>query len=358
MQISSLGSKIIISNNLKTDIEHVLEKFSGKKIFVLVDENTNKYCLPVIAEIEQIASAHVIRIGEGEKNKSVESLTKIWQELSSSGADRKSLLINLGGGMIGDIGGFAAATFKRGIKFINIPTTLLAQVDASIGGKLGMNLNGLKNEVGLFKTPEYVIVNHVFFKTLKDEHLLAGFAEMIKHALIHSASHWARIQELNVLNCVPKKLQNQVSKSIFIKNDFVQEDFRETGIRKALNFGHTIGHAFESYFNTHKKPISHGMAVVQGVICEMYLSVMKFGLPERQLIEVVNFVIKTYGKLKIDKDEYEKLYELMQHDKKNENEKINFSLLTSIGEYEVNQFCSKETIFSALEYYSEIEIKE
>lgn len=356
MQISSLGSKVIISDNLKTDIEHVFEQFSERKIFIIVDENTKKFCLPKIREFGSLASAHIIEIGEGEDNKSANSLIRIWTELSQNGADRKSLLVNLGGGMIGDLGGFAAATFKRGISFINIPTTLLAQVDASIGGKLGMNLEGLKNEIGLFQTPEYVIVSYEFLNTLNQEHLLAGFAEMIKHALIHSASHWQKIQTLDILNIDFKDLQKQVSKSIFIKNDFVQTDFREADVRKALNFGHTIGHAFESYFNKHKEGISHGMAVAQGIICEIYLSKKKFFLSNSLQNEIVSFILKTYGKLNIDVAEYEAFYSLMLHDKKNEKEQINFTLLTNIGEYEVNQTCTKEMVFEALDYYRELEV--
>jgi len=355
MQISSLGSKIIISDNLKADLEHVLKQFSEKKIFVIVDENTDKLCLPILQNIEQIQKAHVIVVGAGEENKSAISLIKIWTELSQNGADRTSLIINLGGGMIGDLGGFAAATFKRGVSFINIPTTLLSQVDASIGGKLGMNLNGLKNEIGLFQTPNYVIINHVFLKTLQHEHLLAGFAEMIKHALIHSASHWQKIRGLDILNIELIELQKQVSKSIFIKNDFVQTDFREANIRKALNFGHTIGHAFESYFNANREPISHGMAVAQGVICEMYLSVRKYSLNKSQLNEVVDFILKIYGKLELSNKEYDQMYELMTHDKKNEDAKINFTLLTSIGEYEVNQYCGKELIYECLHFYTQLE---
>jgi len=356
MQISSLGSKIIISDNLKADIEHVLEQFSERKIFIVVDENTNKLCLPVIIDIPAISQAHVIVIGQGEAHKNSESLVKIWEQLSQNGADRHSLVINLGGGMIGDLGGFAAATFKRGISFMNIPTTLLSQVDASIGGKLGINLLGLKNEIGLFKTPDYVIVNYAFLKTLNKEHLLAGFAEMIKHSLIYSASHWKKIQELDITNIDFENLQKQVSKSIFIKNDFVQADFREVHVRKALNFGHTIGHAFESYFNNTKKmPVSHGMAVAQGLICEMHLSYKKNALSLSQLNEVVNFIIKIFGRLTIEKYEYDILHELMQHDKKNEKQRVNFTLLTSIGEYEVNQTCSRESIYSTFDYYSSIE---
>jgi 3-dehydroquinate synthase len=356
MQISSLGSKIIISDNLKTDLEHVLEQFSERKIFIIVDENTEKLCLPVITHIPAIAQSHVISIGIGEEHKNSDSLVKIWEALSRNGADRKSVVINLGGGMIGDLGGFAAATFKRGVSFMNIPTTLLSQVDASIGGKLGINLLGLKNEIGLFKTPDYVFVHHIFLKTLNKEHLLAGFAEMIKHSLIYSASHWKKIQEIDITNIDFESLQRQVSKSIFIKNDFVQADFREQHVRKALNFGHTIGHAFETYFNSYKKmPISHGMAVAQGLICEMFLSYKKNALSKMQLNEVVDYILKIYGKLDITKADYEHLYDLMHHDKKNERQKINFTLLTTIGEYEVNQNCSQHSIYEALDYYLTLE---
>ena len=196
MQISSLDSKVIVTDDLQKDLEMILESYKKNKKFIVVDENTLVHCLPLIKEFEALKNAVVIELKSGENHKSIDSTVEVWNSLNKQGADRKSLVINLGGGMIGDLGGFAASTFKRGIDFINIPTTLLAQVDASIGGKLGINFNGLKNEVGIFKTPRFVIIDTVFFKTLDKNNLLSGFAEMIKHSIIYSISHWAKIKQV------------------------------------------------------------------------------------------------------------------------------------------------------------------
>ncbi len=353
MQISSLNSTVIIGEPLDKALEKALNHCKPSKVFILVDENTSIHCLPVLTEIEEVKQAPVLAIGAGEKNKSVDSVAKVWQFLTDNGADRKSLLINLGGGMIGDLGGFVAATFKRGIDFINIPTTLLAQVDASIGGKLGFNFNGLKNQIGLFSAPRFVIVSPVFLKTIDKDNLLSGYAEMMKHALIYSVEHWKKLKEfdLNGEELNLKQLGTLITKSVLIKNDFVQNDFREKGVRKALNFGHTFGHAIESLLIEQGTPILHGAAVAHGMVCEMYLSHLKHAIPIELVEEVKEFVFENYGKLENLTDQFDKIFELMLHDKKNEKEKINFTLISGLGDVEINQNCDKDMLRKALSLY-------
>ncbi len=351
MQINSLESTIIVTGKIKDDLEKVLTKMNDSRIFILADKNTRKYCFPLISEIEKISNADIIELPQGEENKSVDTVIRVWEHLSRNKADRNTLLINLTGGMLGDLGGFAASTFKRGIKFINIPTTLLAQVDASIGGKLGINFDGLKNEVGLFRTPEYVFVDPVFLKTLSKNEFLSGFAEMIKHALIDSPEHYSMLKGVDINNPDYNRLLNSISKSILIKNDFVKSDYQEKNLRKALNFGHTIGHALESLMLEKKIPISHGHAVAMGMICEVFLSILKTELKESDANEVINFILERYDKIDIKENDYDRIYELMLHDKKNNLEQINFTFIPKIGEVEINQQCNKESIWQSFDFF-------
>lgn len=352
MQISSLGSKIIVTENFQNDLTQILDSYSDRKIFIIDDSNTHRLCLPLLSGIEALRDAETITIGSGEEHKNIASTIDVWNYLSDHQADRKSLVINLGGGMICDLGGFAASTFKRGLDFINIPTTLLAQVDASIGGKLGVNYNGLKNEIGLFRTPNYVLVYSDFLKTLERKEFLSGLAEMIKHALIYSVNHWERIKELNFSEDFDyKAFQKIIAKSIFIKNDFVQTDFREQNIRKALNFGHTIGHALESFMLEKQEPVPHGAAVAHGIVCELYLSHRSLGFDKAKIQPIADYIFNLYGKIHFELGDYAKLYALMKHDKKNEERKILFTMLSDIGEVEVNKVCPKKNVFEAFDFY-------
>lgn len=352
MQISSLDSKIYISDNLQRDVEAVLKPYESEKKFVLVDENTYRHCWPLVSGFKALENAELIHLRDGEDYKTVESAVVIWDYLCRNGADRKSLMINLGGGLIGDLGGFAASAFKRGIDFVNIPTTLLAQVDASIGGKVGINFSGFKNEIGFFRSPNYVIISSEFLKTLDMRNMLAGYAEMIKHALIYSSSYWDQLKGFDFNTIDYKKLQTLVSRSVAIKNEFVQKDFRESHIRKALNFGHTIGHAFESRFLAAGTPLLHGEAVAHGMICELYLSHKGLNFPIARLNEISSFILARYGgKISFTPQDYDTLFELMLHDKKNEQARINFSLLSDFGEVKVNEQCRKELIAEALDFY-------
>lgn len=350
MQINSLDSTVIISNNLEQMWQQAIKQCASNKLFITVDENTKKHCLPLIRYIKELKKAHIIETTSGEKNKNIASANVIWQQLSDNKADRQSLLINLGGGLLCDLGGFAASTFKRGIRFINIPTTLLACVDASIGGKLAINFNALKNEIGLFRSPDFVLIYTDFIKTLDYENILSGYSEMIKHSLIYSSSNWKTIQQLDVKNIDYKLLNTLITKSIFIKNEFVKSDPREKNIRKALNFGHTIGHAIESYLIDKETPVSHGKAVAYGMLCESYLSYKKMGLQRSDLDQIAKFITAIYGAITIPDNQYDYLYELMTHDKKNEDTKILFTLISAIGTVEINKLCPQEDVYASLDY--------
>ncbi|MFV0265880.1 MAG: 3-dehydroquinate synthase family protein, partial [Draconibacterium sp.] len=249
------------------------------------------------------------------------------------------------------LAGFAATTFKRGIDFLNIPTTLLSQVDASVGGKTGINFSGLKNEVGTFKEPIAVIINTDFLKTIDRENLVSGFAEMIKHGLIHNPEHLEELKPFDFDNIDYDHLQEIIRHSVNVKEYFVANDLTENNIRKALNFGHTVGHAFESLAMEQKRPVLHGYAVAYGMIAELYLSVKMCGFPESALNTLTQWMLDIYGKFEISESDFERLYQLMTHDKKNESGRINFTLLPEIGQIAINQNCSKELILEALEYY-------
>jgi 3-dehydroquinate synthase len=350
-----MESNIIFSQQAETELERIIHRFPSGKIFLLTEEIPEKVCLP---QIQHLLNKHGIRklvIGGGESNKSIRSVEMVWEFLSKSGADRKSLLINLGGGMLTDLGGFAASTFKRGIAFMNIPTTLLAQVDASLGGKTGINFNGLKNEIGVFKEPDSVLINTNFLKTIDRKNFLSGYAEMIKHGLIKSPEHWKELQEYDLEHLDYEALQEIIAHSVTVKDWHVQNDLTEKNIRKALNFGHTAGHAFESYALYRNKPILHGYAVVYGIIIELYLSCLKTGFDGKEMNFISDWLLNLYGKFEITGNDYEALYELMTHDKKNEADRINFTLLSKIGQVAINQDCSKELIFKALDAYREKE---
>ena len=342
---------IIYSQQIVHQLELILNNFSGRTIFLLTEENTEKLCLPFIQQLIEKYQIPFITVTPGEAGKSLQSVEKVWKFLSKTGADRKSLLINLGGGMLTDLGGFAASTFKRGIEFINIPTTLLAQVDASIGGKTGVNFNGLKNEIGVFKEPLAVLINTGFLKTLDHENFLSGYAEMLKHGLIKDPAHWNELLAFNTKQIDYSALQKIISHSVNIKKWHVTNDPTEKNIRKALNFGHTIGHAIESLALHKNTPILHGYAVAYGMITELYLSSKKTGFPHSEMCDINKWITNIYGKFDIETTDFKTLYEFMTHDKKNENCKINFTLLSGIGHVKINESCTREMIFEVLEYY-------
>lgn len=346
--------KVIKSTDLKSDLTKVLSSLSYDRLFVLTDENTEELCFRCIDNVDEIKQAGKIILKAGDNNKNIDSLVSIWKYLSENGATRNSLLINLGGGMITDIGGFAAASFKRGIKSINIPTTLLGAVDAAVGGKTGINFIGLKNEIGAFAPAETVLIDSVFFKSLDKSNFLSGYAEMLKHGLISDEKTWIKLLQFDTFNIDYDILRELVVESVLVKENIVEQDPFEKGVRKALNLGHTVGHAFESLSYKIGKPMPHGYAVAWGIVCELYLSRIKCGFPKDKLWQTLSFIKENYGVFPFGCDEYEDLYILMTHDKKNESkDRINFTLLEDIGKLALNQTADEEEIFESIDFLRE-----
>ena len=343
--------KVVISHDLRKALTEAIGEVSHDRLFILTDDITRQLCLPVIADFDCVQGAHVITIGATDANKTLDSLSHVWSDLQRKGATRHSLMVNLGGGMVTDLGGFAASTFKRGIPYINIPTTLLSMVDASVGGKTGINFGGLKNEIGVFNNARSVILDTTFLSTLDEENMLSGYAEMLKHGLIDCEEHWAElIREEVTVNS--EQFTAAIGRSVAVKQRIVTEDPTEQGIRKALNLGHTAGHAFES-LALERHPVLHGYAVAWGLIVELYLCCVKTGFPTDKMRQTVSFIREHYGRMAITCDDYPRLIELMRHDKKNTGNTINFTLLGGIGDIRINQTATEDEIREALDFYRE-----
>lgn len=345
--------EIILSENLEQSLQRAINQIPHDKLFILTDEYTHRLCLPLIQESAFLKEAKNITIGATDTHKTLETLAFVWKRLGDEGATRHSLLINLGGGMVTDLGGFAASTFKRGIAYINIPTTLLAMVDASVGGKTGINFNGLKNEIGVFSPAHSVLLDTRFLQTLDYPNLASGYAEMLKHGLISNTAHWAELLQFDLQQTDLKLLQTFVAQSVRIKEQIVEQDPKEQGIRKALNLGHTVGHAFESLALTENRPHLHGYAVAWGMVCELYLSHIKTGFPKDKLQQTIRFIRENYGTFVFDCKHYDKLYDFMTHDKKNTAGIINFTLLGEVGDIRINQTADKKEIENMLDFYRE-----
>ena len=275
-----------ICKNFIGELNDAIGNHSSEDIFVLTDTNTETLCLPVLKQSEKLKNCHTIVIAAGDDNKNIESAVQIWKYLSENGATRKSLMINVGGGMITDIGGFAASTFKRGIRYINVSTTLLGAVDAATGGKTGINFLGLKNEIGVFSPADEVLINVDFFRSLDAANLRSGYAEMVKHALIDTREEWNEILKFDLENPDFDKLATLVKRSVRVKERVVEQDPTEKNIRKALNLGHTFGHAFESISYRQNRPVLHGYAVMWGLLCELYLSHVRLNFPKDDLLKL------------------------------------------------------------------------
>ncbi len=344
---------IIISRDLAQSITEAVEACPHDRLFVLTDETTQSLCWPLVSGVPCLSEATTIAIGATDDNKGLTSLTHVWQALQEGGATRHSLLLNLGGGMVTDLGGFAASTFKRGIAFINVPTTLLAMVDASVGGKTGINFGGLKNEIGVFNCSRSVVLDAVFLRTCDTPNILSGYAEMLKHGLISNVEHWAELLTFDLSDLDYPGLTRLVGKSVEVKERIVAEDPLEQGLRKALNLGHTVGHAFEALAMAEGRTVLHGYAVAWGLVCELYLSALRLGFPKDRLQQTLSFIKEHYGGFAIDCRQYDRLYELMTHDKKNTAGRINFTLLADIGDIRINQVVSKEDIVDMLDFFRE-----
>lgn len=333
-------------------LKDILDQKKYSKVFVFADTNTAEHCLPVFRSLlDDLGDFDIIETDPGEENKNIDFCIGIWKTLLDFDADRKCLMINLGGGVITDMGGFVASTYKRGIDFINIPTTLLSQVDASVGGKTGIDIDNVKNMVGTFSLPQAVFIENIFLNTLSKRELLSGFAEMIKHGLIKDKAYYERLKNSNYEDLAPE----EIYRSIEIKNEVVTADPLEKGLRKILNFGHTIGHAVESYaLSNSKKPLTHGEAIAIGMVCEAHLSAKYCNLTQDELVDISKYIRSIYPKYNIKEKSFNTLLELMQSDKKNEDGQIMFSLLDQIGACAFNCRVTKEDILNSLTYYNSL----
>ncbi|MGB5417720.1 3-dehydroquinate synthase, partial [Algibacter sp.] len=330
--IKANDSMVHFNDKCYNSINQHIKENNFSKIFILVDENTHEHCLPKFLEnLDTDKSIEIIEIESGEINKTIDTCVGVWNTLSELDADRKSLMINIGGGVITDLGGFVACTFKRGIAFINVPTTLLSMVDASVGGKTGVDLGHLKNQIGVISNPDLVLIDTKFLDTLPKEQMRSGLAEMLKHGLITGESYWNKFQDLSKLSL--DDLDELIHESVIIKRNVVEEDPFENGLRKTLNFGHTLGHAIESYYlsNPNKKTLLHGEAIVIGMILASYISSELTGLPKETTMRIKKLFLSYYDKVLIDKEDYPAIIELLKYDKKNNHGNINFVLLETIG---------------------------
>jgi len=349
--IRSFKYEIFLGNDTFYQLGKFLAKKNYSRKFILVDENTKEHCLPLLERgVPALQDFILLEIKAGEASKRIETIVALWKQLTEQNADRNALVINLGGGVVGDVGGFAASTYMRGIDFINIPTTLLAMVDASVGGKNGINLEGLKNQVGTLENPQAVFVSPVFLKTLPENEIRSGFAEVIKHALISDEEKWNEVRSIQSFENI--NWFDIIRESIWTKNKIVNSDYKDRHKRKALNFGHTIGHALESYsMHQHTVPLKHGEAVAIGIIGETWLSRHTLAFSEQDAQDVYALIKRLYP-VSIDVEAV-KLIDIMKSDKKNQLDKINFALLDDIGEPVINQTPDETLIEKAIEYAKE-----
>ena len=351
--IKSNNSLIVFGNKGLELLKSLILKNNYSKLFVLVDENTKKNCLSFfLKQLENSFKINILEIKSGEVNKNIETCEYLWNELSNQGADRKSALINLGGGVICDLGGFVASTFKRGISFYNVPTTLLSMVDASVGGKTGIDFGLLKNQIGIFNEPKMVLIFSKWLKTLDKRQILSGFAEMLKHGLILDKIYWEKLSSLKTvdINNIDKMIYN----SVVLKNSIVLKDLKEKNIRKVLNFGHTLGHAVESSYLGSKQELLHGEAIAIGMILESFLSYKVLRLSYDDLKNITKTIIYFFKKIKIDNSQIIEIINLLKHDKKTVEGKINFVLLNGISNTEIDVLVDKSLINDAFKYYNNL----
>lgn len=333
-------------------VNTLLQEMMPSKVFILTDLNTKVHCLPYfIRKFNFAKTAIILTIPNGEAHKTINTCLSVWEELSSKGADRKSLLINLGGGVVTDLGGFVASTFRRGIEFINIPTSLLAMVDASVGGKNGVDLDGLKNQIGVIRNPICVLIDSEFLKTLPTKEVTSGYAEMLKHGIIHSEEYWAKLKQFDVSNI--SETEVLIWESVLIKNKVVTEDPNELGVRKTLNYGHTLGHAIESYCLEEKdKPtLLHGEAIAVGMILATYISSEMFAFPKLKLENITEIILSKFQKINFENKDIEAIIKLLIYDKKNSNGKVLFVLLSDFGKHKINCEVPNSLIHKSFSFY-------
>ena len=347
-----MQQRVIISQDIEHDLAQAIAETEHDRVFVLTDDITQECCLPKVAVLFAKHNATTITIRHDDTNKTLATLADVWTALQRGGATRHSLLVNLGGGMVTDLGGFAAATFKRGIHFINIPTTLLAMVDAAVGGKTGINFGGMKNEIGTFQDASRVIINTDWLKTLDTDDLRSGYAEMLKHGLLDSQERWARLVGFDLSQPDWHELAKMIEASIDIKLRYVRRDPLEKDIRKSLNLGHTFGHAIEEW-SLSRQALPHGHAVAFGLVCELYLSTLRTGFPTEQMQQTVRFVREFYGTPAISCQDYDELVTLMHHDKKSHHGEIRSVLLSGFGRPIIDQTVGDEEAREALDFLRE-----
>lgn len=355
MRISTSLAPVFYAEDSYVKLNEFISQEIPSKLFVLVDSNTHSYCLSRFLQmVSTDIEIEILEMEAGEENKDIETCTGMWKALSDLGADRKSLMINLGGGVVTDLGGFVASTFKRGIKFINVPTTLLAMVDASVGGKTGVDLGNLKNQVGIITQPEMVLIDIKFLETLPGAEMRSGLAEILKHGLISSKKYWEKATNLQDLS--PDDLQDLIVGSVEIKAEVVTKDPYEQNLRKTLNFGHTFGHAIESYLLTHstKDKILHGEAVAIGMIIATYISTKVSGFPKDKLELIKNQLLEFFPKKDLELVDYEPIKTLLKFDKKNSHGKINFVLLKDIGQPVTDCTVEENFLLEGFKYYINI----
>lgn len=331
--------------------QHLKEnKYSN--LFIIADTNTNEYCLPkLLPLLETDLTIEIIEFEAGEINKNIETCIEIWNVLTELGADRKTLVINIGGGVVTDLGGFMASTFKRGVDFIHIPTTLLSMVDASVGGKNGVDLGNLKNQIGVINTPKMVLIDTKYLETVPQNEMRSGLAEMLKHGLIFDKAYWESFLDIKSINF--DDLDTLIHRSVEIKNIIVMQDPTEKNIRKSLNFGHTLGHAIESYFleNENKTTLLHGEAIAVGMILESYISLHKNLITQEEYSQIKSTLKSIYDDIVFEENDIDPILELLIHDKKNEYGMIQFALIEGIGKIKINQSVENELILRAFQDY-------
>ncbi len=340
-----------LSNGIGEDLNEAIEKLNPDKVFYLFEDNTNKYCRPLITQLDDAATSNVLILKSGEENKNMEQVMELWNFFEEMGAGRNSCLVTIGGGMLTDLGGFAACTFKRGMSFINVPTTLLSMVDASVGGKTGVNYYGLKNEIGIIRQPNMVLIHAPFLNTLDQENFLSGFAEMLKAGLIRDGELWLDLSRYDLQSRELESLIPLIWRSVEIKDSIVEIDPEEVNERRSLNFGHTVAHALESLSLKRNAHLHHGYAVAYGMIIEGALSVCHSKLSSEEFEEIRKTIEPIYGSVPVREEDIQSLIVLMRSDKKNDNNLINVTMLEKIGKYCINNYVGSEELVRILKEF-------
>lgn len=349
-------SKIYFGKPGASKLVAYLEEASFSSLVIIADKNTEKHCLPIFLRmLHPFSPQKTLVIEPGENHKTLESCQFLWKELSAINADRKTIIINLGGGVVTDLGGFVASTYMRGLRYINIPTSLLAMVDASVGGKTGIDFQGVKNQIGIINPPEVVLISTEYLNTLPIEHFNSGIAEMLKHGLIADKTHWEELCNHDILPSAD--LEKRIAASVQIKNTIVLKDPNEKGLRKILNFGHTLGHAIESYFlvSEEKNTLLHGEAIAIGLILECFISAKLFNFQEKTLVTLTEVIFKYFKKVSFTPDDIKHIISLLKYDKKNSEGNINFVLLRTIGHPELDCKVPESLIREAFAYYAKLQ---